>query len=96
MLYKFEKVVDGLTRYIDSEVITGMNDFQEFIARIAIGRVINNEKTIKDALANNGIIRTFGLIDKAPLQVGTGAVLCMAEQFGAFDRENLIVPVWMI
>jgi hypothetical protein len=63
MLYKFEKVVDGLTRYIDSEVITGMNDFQEFIARIAIGRVINNEKTIKDALANNGIIRTFGFID---------------------------------
>ena len=40
--------------------------------------------------------RTFGVIDKAPLQVGTGAVLCMAEQFGAFDRENLIVPVWMI
>ena len=40
--------------------------------------------------------RTFGVIDRAPLQVGTGAVLCMAEQFGAFDRENLIVPVWMI
>ena len=40
--------------------------------------------------------RTFGVIDKAPLKVGTGAVLCMAEQFGAFDRDNLIVPVWMI
>ena len=40
--------------------------------------------------------RTFGVIDKAPLEVGTGAVLCMAEQFGAFDRDNLIVPVWMI
>ena len=26
----------------------------------------------------------------------TGAVLCMAEQFGAFDRDNLIVPIWMI
>ena len=45
---------------------------------------------------NIGIIRTFGVIDKAPLEVGTGAVLCMAEQFGAFDRDNLIVPVWMI
>ena len=29
-------------------------------------------------------------------RLGTGAVLCMAEQFGAFDRDNLIVPIWMI
>lgn len=25
-----------------------------------------------------------------------GAVLCMAEQLSAFDRDNLIVPIWMI
>lgn len=42
------------------------------------------------------IVRTFGVIDKSPLQLGTGAVLCMAEQLGAFDRENLIVPIWAI
>ena len=50
----------------------------------------------KTAMPDKRILRTFGVIDKAPLQVGTGAVLCMAEQFSAFDKENLIVPIWMI
>ena len=48
------------------------------------------------ATPDKRIIRTFGVIDRAPLQVGTSAVLCMAEQFGAFDKDNLIVPIWMI
>lgn len=50
----------------------------------------------KTATPDKRIIKAFGVIDKSPLQVGTGAVLCMTEQFGAFDRDNLIVPIWMI
>ena len=50
----------------------------------------------KTATPDRRIIRTFGVIDKSPLQIGTGAVLCMAEQFGAFDLDNLIVPIWAI
>lgn len=50
----------------------------------------------KTATPDKRIVRTFGVIDKSPLQLGTGAVLCMAEQLGAFDRENLIVPIWAI
>lgn len=50
----------------------------------------------KTATPDRRILRTFGVIDKSPLQIGTGAVLCMAEQFGAFDRDNLIVPIWAI
>ena len=50
----------------------------------------------KTALPDKRIVKTFGVIDKAPLKIGTGAVLCMAEQLGAFDKNNLIVPIWMI
>lgn len=50
----------------------------------------------KTAAPDKRIIKTFGVLDKASMEIGTGAVLCMAEQFGAFDRENLIVPIWMI
>jgi len=42
------------------------------------------------------LTRVFGVIDKSPLQLGTGAVLCMADKLSAFDKENLIVPVWLI
>ena len=50
----------------------------------------------KTALPDKRIVKAFGVIDKAPLKIGTGAVLCMAEQLGAFDKNNLIIPIWMI
>lgn len=50
----------------------------------------------KTAAPDKRIIKTFGVLDKASTEIGTGAVLCMEEQLGAFDRENLIVPILMI
>ena len=50
----------------------------------------------KTATPDKRLTRVFGVIDKSPLQLGTGAVLCMADQFSAFDGDNLIVPIWMI
>lgn len=50
----------------------------------------------KTATPDKRIIKTFGVIDKSPIKVGTSAVLCMAESLSAFDKNNLIVPIWMI
>lgn len=50
----------------------------------------------KTAMPDKRLTRVFGVIDKSPLRLGTGAVLCMADRFTALDINNLIVPVWMI
>lgn len=50
----------------------------------------------KTASPDQRLIRVFGIIDKSPLQIGTGAILCMADKLSAFDRGNLIVPIWLI
>ena len=50
----------------------------------------------KTATPDKCIVRTFDVIEKSPLERGTGAVLCMAQEFSAFDRDDLIVPIWMI
>lgn len=42
------------------------------------------------------LTKVFDLIDKSPLQRGTGAILCMTDQLGAFDQNNLIVPISLI
>lgn len=63
MLYKFETVINGIAKYIDSEIYSGMSDTQEFVARIIVGRVLDNESEIKNTLSNNGLLRTFGVID---------------------------------
>lgn len=63
MKYEFEKVIDGLSKYINDEIYAGMNDLQEFAARVMVGRIINNRDNVKEMLINNGFIRTFGVID---------------------------------
>lgn len=50
----------------------------------------------KTATPDKRLTRVFNVIDKSPLQLDTGAVLCMADKFSAFDSNNLIVPIWMI
>lgn len=63
MKYQFNTVVDGISKYINKEIISGMNDLQEIVARIAVGRVLENHDKIKEYLSSNGIIRTLGIID---------------------------------
>lgn len=62
-MYTFEKTIDGIIKYINNELLGGMNDVQDFAARVFIGRVIENKEHIKNSLVNNGFIRTFGIID---------------------------------
>ena len=50
----------------------------------------------KTATPDKRLTRVFHVIDKSPLQLGTGAILCMADTFSIFDNKNLIVPIWMI
>ncbi len=50
----------------------------------------------KTATPDTRLTRVFNVIDKSPLHLDIGAVLCMADKFSAFDSNNLIVPIWMI
>ena len=63
MNVEFSKVIDGATRYINTEIIPGMNQVQEFAARLMLARIIRNQEAIKDGLIKNAFIRTFGVID---------------------------------
>lgn len=50
----------------------------------------------KTTTPDKRLLNVFNTIEKSPLECGTGAVLCLAEKLGAFDRENLIVPIALI
>ena len=66
MRYSFEKVIDGLSKYINSNnLYSNMNDWQEMIARLAVGRVITNQAKIKDTLVSNAFIRSFDIMDES-------------------------------
>lgn len=42
------------------------------------------------------LISAFKILDKASVPKGTGAILCLREEMSAINRENLIIPIWMI
>lgn len=50
----------------------------------------------KSATPEKRMIGSFSVIEKSPLKRGTGAIICTAEKLGAFDRENLIVPIGLL
>jgi len=50
----------------------------------------------KTATPASQLTRVFKVIEKSPLIRGTGAVLCTTDKLSAFDRDNLIVPVWLV
>lgn len=64
MAVPFSRVVDGAAKFIETEIMPNMNDWQEIAARIAIGRVFDNRDAIKRHLVSTGYLRTFALIDE--------------------------------
>lgn len=50
----------------------------------------------KTASPGTELTRVFALLDRASVPRGKGAVVCMRPELGAVDRENYIIPVWMI
>ena len=42
------------------------------------------------------LIRVFALLDRSSVPRSKGAVICMKPELGVIDRDNYIIPVWMI
>lgn len=62
-MVEFNRIIDGLARYLNNNLYSKMNDWQEIIARIAVGRIIGNPESLKQSLMGNGIVRTFAVMD---------------------------------
>ena len=63
MTMKFEKVLDGISKYIDGEIYGMLNDWQEIMARMAVGRLIGNRDVLKQKIMENPLLMSFALID---------------------------------
>lgn len=63
MKVKFEKVVDGINRFIEKEIYSNLNDAQEIMVRLIVGRLNSNADGIKEMLMTNGFAKTLCLVD---------------------------------
>ena len=58
--------------------------------------VLNPIEIKKSANPGTELIKTFELLDRASVPRSHGAVICMKPTLTAIDRNNFVVPVWMI
>lgn len=58
--------------------------------------ILNPIEIKKTSNPGTELVRVFGVLDKASAKRGYGAILCMKSELGAIDRNNFIVPIWMI
>ncbi|MDR1134801.1 MAG: DUF4143 domain-containing protein [Clostridiales Family XIII bacterium] len=50
----------------------------------------------KTASPSPELTNAFKVLDKAELERGTGAVICMKQELSAIDRNTLIIPTWAL
>ena len=60
---EFNRVIDGIIRYLNREVFVGLNDWQDIMARVAISRMVGNREQLKQTLMGNGFLQTLGIGD---------------------------------
>jgi hypothetical protein len=94
MKYKFEKVIDGLSRYIDAEIIPSMNDLQEFFARVLLGRFLSNEEYVKEIILSNGFLKTFGIIDSEGMVDVHTLVTDIRRELCKKEKITLDIPMF--
>lgn len=90
----FEKVLDGAARFIDRELYTGMNDWQEVFARIVVSRVFENREQLKTKLVNSGVIRTFGVIDEDGMVDVDGLAADLKKQIEQKGKITVSLPMF--
>jgi hypothetical protein len=90
---EFEKVLNGILKYINQEVMVGMNDWQEMLARIAISRMIGDSSKLKETLASNGYVRTFGIMDRDGNVDVDGLMRDIREQIERKGKVSFEIPL---
>ena len=71
-------------------------DFKEIDIVLEHDGVLNPIEIKKTSNPGTELTKVFGLLDKSSTPRSKGAVICMKPGLSAIDRDNYIVPVWMI
>ena len=58
--------------------------------------ILNPVEIKKTSNPGTELTRVFSVLDRASAKHGNGAILCMKPELGAIDKNNFIVPIWMI
>ena len=58
--------------------------------------VLNPIEIKRSSNPGKELTRVFSVLDRASVPRGNGAIICMKQELSAIDRNNYVVPVWLI
>lgn len=71
-------------------------DAKEIDLLIEVDGMLHPVEIKKTAHPEKKMTAAFSVIDKAPLERGSGAVICLADGLSALSQDILIIPSWYI
>ena len=60
---EFDTVINGISKFLNAEIYSKMNEWQEMLARIAVSRMIGNVDVLKRNLMNNSAVKMLSIMD---------------------------------
>ena len=90
----FDRVLNGIMKYMDREIFANMSDWQEMLARIAVSRLLGNSEQLKNTIMNNPYLRTFAIVDEVGNVDVDGLYRDLKEQIRAKGKIELTLPMF--
>jgi DNA-binding transcriptional regulator LsrR (DeoR family) len=63
-MYEYSKVLNGITTYIDREIVDKINGWQKWVVGSGIGIAMSNSTNVFNELKKNQVVKMLGVIDK--------------------------------
>ena len=90
----FDRVLNGIMKYMDREIFSSMNDWQEMLARIAVSRLVGNSEQLKNTIMSNAYVRTFAIVDENGNVDVDGLYRDLKEQIRAKGKVEISLPMF--
>ena len=62
-MYDYSKVIEGISEYIDNEILSKINDWRKWIIGAGVGVYLAKSTETFNAIKENQIVKSMGIVD---------------------------------
>lgn len=70
-MYNYNRVMSGVTKYIDNEIVSKLNDWRGWVLGGALGISLSKFDTVFEELKKNGFVKMLGVVQGDMIDVDT-------------------------
>ena len=63
-MYGYDKVMNGIAKYIDNEIVDKISGWKKWLVGSGIGMMLSNSNNIFEQVKNNEFVRLLNIVDE--------------------------------